>query len=116
MLRGSATLTLQSRQAQRLVRAAPIAPRNRQSSGCSVSLTWFEPFGMVLVPMIPRRLVAAAIHEAMVQTEHELVTLEQGSRTASKRWGAIDVSVPVSDKPARIALNFSNPLRFVPPA
>ena len=35
-----------------------------------------------------------------------------GSRTDSKTLGAIDVSVPVSDKPARIALNFSNPYAF----
>ena len=113
MLRGSATLTLQSRQAQRLVK------------GRAYSAEKPAIIGLLGFANLVRTLWHGAraddpyadwwllqIHEAMVQTEHELVTLEQGISNRFETLGAIDVSGPVSDKPARIALNFSNPYAF----
>lgn len=113
VLRGSATLTLQSHQAQRLV-------KGRAHSAEKPAI-----IGLLGFANLVRTLWHGAraddpyadwwllqIHEAMVQTEHELVTLEQGISNRFETLGAIDVSVPVSDKPARIALNFSNPYAF----
>ena len=113
MLRGSATLTLQSRQAQRLVK------------GRAYSAEKPAIIGLLGFANLVRTLWHGAraddpyadwwllqIHEAMVQTEHELVTLGQGISNRFETLGAIDVSGPVSDKPARIALNFSNPYAF----
>lgn len=113
VLRGSATLTLQSRQAQRLVK------------GRAYSAEKPAIIGLLGFANLVRTLWHGAraddpyadwwllqIHEAMVQTEHELVTLGQGISNRFETLGAIDVSGPVSDKPARIALNFSNPYAF----
>jgi integrating conjugative element protein (TIGR03761 family) len=106
-------LTLQSRQAQRLVK------------GRAYSAEKPAIIGLLGFANLVRTLWHGAraddpyadwwllqIHEAMAQTEHELLTLEQGISNRLETLGAIDVSVPVSVKPARIALNFSNPYAF----
>ena len=113
VLRGSATLVLQSRQAQRLVK------------GRAYSAEKSAIIGLLGFANLVRALWHGAraddpyadwwllrIHEAMLQTERELVTLEQGISSRFEMLGAIDVSAPVSTKPARIALNFSNPYAF----
>ena len=113
VLRGSATLVLQSRQAQRLVK------------GRAYSAEKSAIIGLLGFANLVRALWHGAraddpyadwwllrIHEAMLQTERELVTLEQGISSRFEMLGAIDVSAPVSTKPARSALNFSNPYAF----
>ena len=112
-LRGGATLTLQTRQAQRLVK------------GRGYSAEKPAIIGLIGFANLVRTIWHGAraddpyadwwllqVHDGLDQAERELVSLEQGVVTRFDAMGAIDVASPASVKPARIALNFSNPYAF----
>ena len=113
VLRGGATLTLQTRQAQRLVK------------GRGYSTEKPAIIGLIGFANLVRTLWHGAraddpyadwwllkVHDGLDQAQRELVTREQGIVNRFVALGAIDVAQPVSEKPARIALNFSNPYAF----
>jgi integrating conjugative element protein (TIGR03761 family) len=52
------------------------------------------------------------VHAALDLAQQELVVAEQEIATRFQAMGAIEVAAPASIKPARIALNFSNPYAF----
>jgi integrating conjugative element protein (TIGR03761 family) len=113
VLRGSATLTLQTRHALRLVK------------GRGYSAEKPAIIGLLGFANLVRTLWHGArdddpyadwwllqVHDTMVQTEREIDALERKISTRLETLSAIDVEAPESAKPARIALNFSNPYAF----
>ncbi|MCP5304787.1 MAG: TIGR03761 family integrating conjugative element protein [Chromatiaceae bacterium] len=113
VLRGRATLTLQTRQAQRLVKGRGLSAEKPAIIGLlgfanRVRTLWHgaradDPYADWWL---------LQVDEALVQAGHELVTLEQAIAKLFEALGAIEVASPVSVKPARIALNFTNPYAF----
>jgi integrating conjugative element protein (TIGR03761 family) len=113
VLRGRATLTLQTRQAQRLVKGRGTSAEKPAIIGLlgfanGVRTLWHgaranDPYADCWL---------LQVEDILVQAGHELLTLEQGIAKRFEALGAIEVAPPVSMKPARIALNFSNPYAF----
>jgi integrating conjugative element protein (TIGR03761 family) len=113
VLRGRATLTLQTRQAQRLVKGRGTSAEKPAIIGLlgfanGVRTLWHgarsdDPYADWWL---------LQVEEILVQAGHELVSLEQGIAKRFEALGAIEVAPPVSVKPVRIALNFSNPYAF----
>ena len=113
VLRGGATLTLQTRQAQRLVKG-----RGYTAEKPAI-------IGLIGFANLLRSIWHGAraddpyadwwmlkVHEALELAEQELAATEQAIATQFQAMGAIEVAAPTSSKPARIALNFSNPYAF----
>lgn len=113
VLRGSATLTLQTRQAQRLVQGRPLSAEKPAIIGLLgfaklVRTLWHgaradDPYADWWL---------LQVDDALHQAERALAGMGLGIENRFETLGAIDVSVPVSAKPARIALNFNNPYAF----
>lgn len=113
VLRGGATLTLQTRQAQRLVKGRGYTAEKPAIIGLIgfanlVRSIWHgaradDPYADWWM---------LRVHEALEQSQEELRTAEQEIATRFQAMGAIEVGAPASIKPARIALNFSNPYAF----
>ena len=113
VLRGRATLTLETRQAQRLVKGRGTSAEKPAIIGLlgfanRVRTLWHgaradDPYADWWL---------LQVEDILVQAGHELLTLEQGIAKRFEALGAIEVAPPVSLKPARIALNFSNPYAF----
>jgi len=113
VLRGGAVLTLQTRQAQRLVR------------GRGYSADKPAIIGLIGFANLVRSVWHGAraddpyadwwmlkIHEALQQTERELSSMERAIASKLQGMGALEVTWPTSTKPARVSLNFSNPYAF----
>ena len=113
VLRGAATLTLQTRQAQRLVKGRGYTAEKPAIMGL---------FGFAnLLRSIWHGARAddpyadwwmLKVHDALELAEQALVAAEQVVAARFQAMDAIEVSAPVSIKPARVALNFSNPYAF----
>ena len=113
VLRGGATLTLQTRQAQRLVKGRATSAEKSAIVGLigfanRVRTLWHgaradDPYADWWL---------LQVHDALDQAERALVSLEQSVTSRFEALGAIDVALPASIKPARIVLNFSNPYAF----
>lgn len=112
-LRGGATLTLQTRQAQRLV-------KGRNYTADKPAIIGLIGFASLLRPIWHGARAddpyadwwMLKVHEALERAQQELVAAERAITTQFEAIGAIEVAAPVSIKPARIALNFSNPYAF----
>ena len=113
VLRGGATLTLQTRQAQRLVKG-----RGHTADKPAI-------IGLIGFANLLRSIWHGAraddpyadwwmlkVHDALQLAQEQLVSAEQDIATRFQAMAAIDVAAPASIKPARIALNFSNPYAF----
>jgi len=113
VLRGGATLTLQTRQAQRLVKG------RGQTEGKPAII------GLIGFANMLRMIWHGAraddpyadwwmlkVHDALQLAQEQLACAGQEIATRFDAMGSIDVSAPASIKPARIALNFSNPYAF----
>ena len=113
VLRGGATLTLQTRQAQRLVKG-----RGYTAEKPAI-------IGLIGFANLLRSIWHGAraddpyadwwmlkVHAALDLAQQELVAAEQELATRFQTMAAIEVAAPTSIKPARIALNFSNPYAF----
>ena len=113
MLRGGATLTLQTLQAQRLVKGRDYTAEKPAIMGL---------FGFAnLLRSIWHGARAddpyadwwmLKVHDALELAAQALIGAEQDIATRFQAMGSIEVAVPVSTKPARITLNFSNPYAF----
>ena len=113
VLRGGAVLTLQTRQAQRLVRGRGY----RADKPAIIGLIGFAN----LVRSVWHGARAddpyadwwmLKIHEALQRAERELSSMERAVLGKLQGTGALEVTVPTSTKPARVSLNFSNPYAF----
>ena len=62
--------------------------------------------------LIERAALDGTQREVLVQAERELLVLERALSARLEALSAIDVVAPESARPARIALNFSNPYAF----
>lgn len=113
VLRGGAVLTLQTRQAQRLV-------KGRDYSADKPAI-----IGLIGFANLVRSVWHGAraddpyadwwmlkIHDALNQAERELSSMERGIMGRLEAMGALKVALPASTKPARVSLNFSNPYAF----
>lgn len=113
VLRGGAVLTLQTRQAQRLVK------------GRSYSADKPAIIGLIGFANLVRSVWHGAraddpyadwwmlkIHEALEQAKRELSGLEREVGARLEGLDALEVALPASTKPARVSLNFSNPYAF----
>ena len=113
VLRGGAMLTLQTRQAQRLVK------------GRGYSADRPAIIGLIGFANLVRSVWHGAraddpyadwwmlkIHAALDQAEQELASMEQAIVGRLDGLGALEVASPASTKPARVSLNFSNPYAF----
>ncbi len=113
VLRGGATLTLQTRQAQRLVKG-----RGYTADKPAI-------IGLIGFANLVRSIWHGAraddpyadwwmlkIDEALELSQAALRAAEQEVAARFQAIDAIEVSAPTSMKPARIALNFSNPYAF----
>jgi integrating conjugative element protein (TIGR03761 family) len=113
VLRGGATLTLQTHQAQRLVKG-----RGYTADKPAI-------IGLIGFANLLRSIWHGAryddpyadwwllkVHAALELAEQELVAAEQGIATRFEALGSLEVTAPTSVKPARVALNFSNPYAF----
>lgn len=113
VLRGGAVLTLQTRQAQRLVK------------GRGYSADKPAIIGLIGFANLVRSVWHGAraddpyadwwmlkIHDALDQSERELSSMERVIAGRLEGLGALEVGPPVSTNPARISLNFSNPYAF----
>ena len=113
VLRGGATLTLQTHQAQRLVKGREFSAEKPAIMGLFgfanlLRTIWHgaradEPYADWWM---------LKVHDALELSEQALIGAEQDIATRFLAMDAIDVSVPASIKPARIALNFSIPYAF----
>jgi integrating conjugative element protein (TIGR03761 family) len=106
-------LTLQTRQAQRLFKGRATSAEKPAIIGLigfanRVRALWHG--ARADDPYADWWLVQ--VHDALDQAERELVSLEQAIVSRSEGMDGIDVAPPASVKPARIALNFSNPYAF----
>lgn len=113
VLRGGAVLTLQTRQAQRLV-------RGRGYSADKPAIV-----GLIGFANLVRSVWLGAraddpyadwwmlkIHDALEQAERALSSMERAIVGKLQGMGALEVTLPTSTKPARVSLNFSNPYAF----
>lgn len=113
VLRGGATLTLQTRQAQRLVKGRVYTAEKPAI------------IGLIGFANLLRSIWHGAraddpyadwwmlkVHDALELAQQQLVSVEQEIAARFEALGAIEVAPPASVKPARIALNFSNPYAF----
>jgi integrating conjugative element protein (TIGR03761 family) len=113
VLRGGAVLTLQTRQAQRLVK------------GRGYSADKPAIIGLIGFANLVRSVWHGAraddpyadwwmlkIHAALDEAEQELASLARAIAGRLEDGGALEVTVPASIKPARVSLNFSNPYAF----
>jgi integrating conjugative element protein (TIGR03761 family) len=113
VLRGSATLTLQTRHAVRLVKGRSYSAEKPAIIGLLgfanlVRTVWHgarddDPYADWWL---------LQVHDTLVQAELELAVLERALSARLEALSAIDVVAPESARPARIALNFSNPYAF----
>ena len=113
VLRGGATLTLQTHQAQRLVKGREFSAEKPAIMGLFgfanlLRTIWHgaradEPYADWWM---------LKVHDALELSEQALIGAEQDIATRFLAMDTIDVSVPASIKPARIALNFSIPYAF----
>ena len=113
VLRGGATLTLQTRQAQRLVKGRATSAEKPAIIGLIGFANRFRTLwhgARADDPYADWWLLQ--VHDALDQAERELVSLEQAIVSRFEAMDGIDVTPPASVKPARIALNFSNPYAF----
>ncbi len=113
VLRGGATLTLQTRQAQRLVKG------RGQTEGKPAIIGLIGFANMLRVIWHGARADdpyadwwMLKVHDALQLAQEQLACAGQEIATRFDAMGSIDVSAPASIKPARIALNFSNPYAF----
>lgn len=113
VLRGGAVLTLQTRQAQRLVK------------GRGYSADKPAIIGLIGFANLVRSVWHGAraddpyadwwmlkIHDALDHTKRELSNMERTIASRFEDMSAIEVASPSSLKPARVSLNFSNPYAF----
>lgn len=113
VLRGGAVLTLQTRQAQRLVK------------GRGYSADKPAIIGLIGFANLVRSVWHGAraddpyadwwmlkIHDALDQAERELSEMGRAIAGRLEGTGALEVALPVSTKPSRVNLNFSNPYAF----
>lgn len=113
VLRGGATLTLQTRQAQRLV-------KGRGYTAEKPAIIGLIGFANLLRPIWHGARAddpyadwwMLKVHAALELAEQALIADEQIIATQFQAMGAIEVAAPASIKPVRIALNFSNPYAF----
>ena len=113
VLRGGATLTLQTRQAQRLVKGRDYTAEKPAIMGLFGSANLLRTMwhgARADDPYADWWLLK--VHEAQALGEHALVAAEQAVATRFQAMGSIDVTTPVSVTPVRIALNFNNPYAF----
>ena len=113
VLRGGATLTLQTRQAQRLVKG------RGQSEGKPAIIGLIGFANMLRVIWHGARADdpyadwwMLKVHDALQFSQEHLESAGQEVATRFQAMGSIHVDAPASTKPARIALNFSNPYAF----
>jgi len=112
-LRGGALLTLQTRQAQRLVKGRGYSAETPAIIGLIgfanlVRSVWHgaradDPYADCWM---------LKIHDALEQAERELSAMERAIANQLDGMRALEVASPVSVKPARVSLNFSNPYAF----
>lgn len=112
-LRGGAVLTLQTQQAQRLVKGRGYSAEKPAIIGLIgfanlVRSVWHgaradDPYADWWM---------LKIHDALEQAEREFSGMERAIAGRLEGVGALEVASPVSTKPARIRLNFSNPYAF----
>lgn len=113
VLRGRATLTLQTRHAQRLV-------KGRAATAEKPAIIGLIGFAHLL-----RTIWHGAraddpyadwwmlkVHAALESAQQDVVAREQQIAELFQTAAAVDVALAASVKPARIALNFSNPYAF----
>jgi len=113
VLRGGAVLTLQTRQAQRLVK------------GRGYSANKPAIIGLIGFANLVRSVWHGAraddpyadwwmlkIHAALDQAEQDLSSMDRAMAARLEGLGALEVASPASTKPARVSLNFSNPYAF----
>ena len=113
VLRGGAVLTLQTRQAQRLVKGRGYSAEKPAIIGLIgfanlVRSVWHgaradDPYGDWWM---------LQVHEALEQAERELSALEREVGARLDGLSALEVALPASTKPARVSLKFSNPYAF----
>lgn len=106
-------LTLQTRQAQRLVKGRGYSAEKPAIIGLIgfanlVRSVWHgaradDPFADWWM---------LKIHDALDQAERELSSMERAIEGRFMGLGALEVASPASTKPARVTLNFSNPYAF----
>lgn len=112
-LRGGATLTLQTRQAQRLVKG-----RGYRADRPAI-------IGLIGFANLVRTVWHGAraddpyadwwmlkVHDALEQATEELAATASLVATRFQASGPLEVDSPAADKPARVALNFSNAYAF----
>jgi integrating conjugative element protein (TIGR03761 family) len=113
VLRGGATLTLQTRQAQRVV-------KGRGQMAGKPAIIGLIGFANMLRPIWHGSRAddpyadwwLLKIHDTLQFAQRQLVHAEHDIDAQFQAMGSIDVAAPASVKPARIALNFSNPYAF----
>lgn len=113
VLRGGATLTLQTRPAQRLVKGRGYTAEKPAIIGLLgfanlLRSIWHgaradDPYADWWM---------LKVHAALELAQQEVTVAEQEIFSQFEAMGAIEVAPPTSIKPARIALNFSNPYAF----
>ncbi len=113
VLRGGATLTLQTRQAQRLVKGRGYSAEKPAIIGLIgfanlVRSVWHgaradDPYADWWI---------LKIHDALDEAERELSSMERAIAGRFDGMSALEVASPASVKPARVRLNFSNPYAF----
>lgn len=113
VLRGGALLTLHTRQAQRLVK------------GRGYSADKPAIIGLIGFANLVRSVWHGAraddpyadwwmlkIHDALDQADRELAETSRAIADRLEGMGALEIALPVSTKPSRVNLNFSNPYAF----
>ena len=112
-LRGGATLTLQTRQAQRLI-------RGRGAGAERPAIIGLFGFAHLLRPIWQGARMddpyadwwMLKIDEALAAALQQLEAAQQRVAAQLETLGALEIALPGSVKPTRIALNFSNPYAF----
>ncbi|MDN5869220.1 MAG: TIGR03761 family integrating conjugative element protein [Nitrococcus sp.] len=113
VLRGGAVLTLQTHLAQRLVKGRGYSAEKPAIIGLIgfanlVRSVWHgaradDPYADWWM---------LRIHDALDHAEQELSSMERALAPRYEAMGALEVASPVSVKPVRVTLNFSNPYAF----
>ncbi|RMD64160.1 MAG: TIGR03761 family integrating conjugative element protein, partial [Alphaproteobacteria bacterium] len=113
MLRGGAVLTLQTRQAQRLVKGRGYSADKPAIIGLIgfanlVRSVWHG--ARVDDPYADWWMLK--IHDALDRADQELSSMGRAIAGRFEELGALEVASPASTKPVRVSLNFSNPYAF----
>lgn len=112
-LRGTAVLTLQTRQAQQLVKG-----RGRSADKPAI-------IGLIGFANLVRSVWHGAraddpyadwwmlkVQTALNEAQREIASMDEAIGSRLQGMGALEVGLPASARPARISLNFSNPYAF----